>query len=733
MREVELDAGKAVVELLEQFRGELFLVASAGPLTDGLERREEFRVEETGGVGAVVGTAVLRHDGFDLGPGADHLAHLVDVAVAFLKRDGRRQRGANPEIALFQLRQEFEAEQTAERDRHQHEADRAAEHDVAIGDRPSQQRRVQPVQDQHHLRLGFLDMRGQDDRGQCGRDGERRKEPTGERIGIGAGHRPEDVALDPGQREQRQEGRNDDRRGEEDRTRDVGGRAEDSVALHAEQRLVGHMLGFRDRRRLRQAAEDRLHHDDGGIDDQAEIDRADRQQVRRFPAQHQDDDGEEQRERNGGADDQRAAQIAEEDPLQQHDQQYADHHVVQHGVGGELDQVAAIVDALDAHAGRQNAGIVDGLNELVDALDGRRALLAAPHQDDALHDVVGLVEPGNAEARLLADGDGRDVLDQHRIAARLRHHGVGEIVDRPDQADAAHDGRLLANIDGVAADIDVGVADRLEQLRQRQTVGDELAEVDLDLIGLALATPPGDVDDPRHRAEAALENPVLNGLEVEHAVVRRADQTVAEDLADRAERRDLRLHVARQRRELRQAVQHLLQRLVIGVGEGELNFDVGQTVERDGADGRDVLQARDLGLDRDRDVALDLLRRQSRALRHDVDHRRGRIGVGLDVELVERDQSADQHGGEHADHQEPPVDGKGNETIHSGLQFLGVVDQLPDAARSMNRLPLVTICSPGFRLLVTSTRLPLMRPILIWRSSTDLSSRATQMRTLSAS
>ncbi|MGY4297252.1 hypothetical protein ACVWXN_005347 [Bradyrhizobium sp. i1.4.4] len=406
---------------------------------------------------------------------------------------------------------------------------------------------------------------------------------------------------------------------------------------------------------------------------------------------------------------------------------------MQHGVGGEFDQVPAIVDALDAHAGRQDAGVVDGLNELVDALDGWRALLTAAHQDDALHDVVGIVDAGNAETGFLADSDGGDVLDQHRIAVGLRDHGVGEVVDRTDQADAAYHGRLLADIDGVAADIDVGIADRLEQLRQCQAVGDQLVEIDLELVGLALAAPAGDVDDAGHGAEAALQNPVLDGLEIEHAVVRRTDEAVAEDFADRAERRDLRLHITRQRRELRQAVQDLLLRLVIGVGEGELELDVGEAVERDGADRREVLQTRDLGLDWNRDVALDLFRRQARALRHDVDHRRRRIGIGLDVELVERDQAADQHGEEHPDHQEAPVDGKGDETIHSGLQFSWVVDQLPDAARSMNRLPLVTTCSPGFRLLVTSTKLPLMRPVLIWRSSTDLSSRATQMRTLSAS
>ena len=92
------------------------------------------------------------------------------------------------------------------------------------------------------------------------------------------------------------------------------------------------LLGLRKRGGLRQPAEDRLHHDHGGIDDQPEIDGADRQQVGGFAAQHQDDDGKEQRERNGRADDQRAAQIAEEYPLQQHDQEDADHHVVQHGV-----------------------------------------------------------------------------------------------------------------------------------------------------------------------------------------------------------------------------------------------------------------------------------------------------------------------------------------------------------------------------------------------------------------
>ena len=56
---------------------------------------------------------------------------------------------------------------------------------------------------------------------------------------------------------------------------------------------------------------------------------------------------------------QRAAQIAQEHPLHQEDQHDALQHVVQHGVGGDVDQVGAVVDPLDMHARRQDAGVVD--------------------------------------------------------------------------------------------------------------------------------------------------------------------------------------------------------------------------------------------------------------------------------------------------------------------------------------------------------------------------------------
>jgi len=94
----------------------------------------------------------------------------------------------------------------------------------------------------------------------------------------------------------------------------------------------------------------------------------------------------------------------------------------------------------------------------------RRALLATAHQHDALHDVVVLIEAGDDEPRLLADGHGGDILDQHRIAARFATTMVlARSSDGTDQAGRRAPRRMRADVDGIAADIDVGVADGLQQ------------------------------------------------------------------------------------------------------------------------------------------------------------------------------------------------------------------------------------------------------------------------------
>src|SRR5271169_3328514 len=83
---------------------------------------------------------------------------------------------------------------------------------------------------------------------------------------------------------------------------------------------------------------DIFHHDHGRVDDDAEIDRTERQQVGVLALQHQNDDGEEQRERNVGADDDGAAQVAEKNPLNEEDQHTTEDQIVQNRMRGNADQ-----------------------------------------------------------------------------------------------------------------------------------------------------------------------------------------------------------------------------------------------------------------------------------------------------------------------------------------------------------------------------------------------------------
>ena len=97
---------------------------------------------------------------------------------------------------------------------------------------------------------------------------------------------------------------------------------------------------------------------------------------------------------------------------------------------------------------------------------------AAPHQHDALDDVVDArrspAMPSRGRLPTLTVGHVAD----HRPARPgcCAHQGAADLVGRMDQADAAHHGGLRAEIHRLAADIDVGVAERLQHLRHRQAV-----------------------------------------------------------------------------------------------------------------------------------------------------------------------------------------------------------------------------------------------------------------------
>ena len=96
LREIELDARELLPQRLGHVLRELVLVDSGRPGVEGLQRHEELGIEETGGVGAVVGPAVLRDHGLHLGILAHQHAHAIDVRVAVLERHRLRETSHGP-------------------------------------------------------------------------------------------------------------------------------------------------------------------------------------------------------------------------------------------------------------------------------------------------------------------------------------------------------------------------------------------------------------------------------------------------------------------------------------------------------------------------------------------------------------------------------------------------------------------------------------------------------------
>ncbi len=185
------------------------------PLLHRPQRDVELEVEEAGDVGAVVGPADVRHDAPDLGDRGDDLAEPRGHPGGLLERDGPRQHGADPEVALLQLGHEL--------------APRPAPRCTVKASSPPVTARVskrwsrtavqgpdvRPLHRPVHQRLLLLRLVVEQERAEHRRQRHGEQQRPEDREGVGAGHRPEQRPGRPGHGEQRQEGADDDHRREE--------------------------------------------------------------------------------------------------------------------------------------------------------------------------------------------------------------------------------------------------------------------------------------------------------------------------------------------------------------------------------------------------------------------------------------------------------------------------------------------------------------------------------------
>ena len=185
--------------------------------------------------------------------------------------------------------------------------------------------------DAQHRVSPFLDLAfAEDEVAEHGRDQKSEQKSAQQGEGYGPRHGAEQAALDALQGEDGQIGNDDDDAGEEDRLLYFVGGSGD----YLEKSLLP--LGELD------VAHDVFHHDHGAIHDHAEIECAERKQIRRNVAEIEKNGGEKQCEGNRDRDDQRAANVAQEDKKNQRNQDHAVGEISQNRVGGVMHQFAAV-------------------------------------------------------------------------------------------------------------------------------------------------------------------------------------------------------------------------------------------------------------------------------------------------------------------------------------------------------------------------------------------------------
>ncbi len=387
-----------------------------------------------------------------------------------------------------------------------------------------------------------------------------------------------------------------------------------------------------------------------------------------------------------------------------------------------MEQVGAVVVGLDLRPGQEPAGggVVDLRDLGLDVLQGRHRLRVLPHEHDALHAVVIVVTDvfegqGRTRGSLLVGmvitdpPQAREVAHDHApLAGQLSRQepspldhvldANGLVVDRGDDQVAdflnpadflgAEDRRgsdrvlqpqhLVHRVQAAAKEADtprrhghlalgnvvaahggVGILQGGLELAQRDPVAAEAVGIGLHLIAPHRAAEAGEVHDPRHPPQLALQHPVLQRLDVIQRVELSAGsilgdpQDIAVDFPGGRLGGDGGRHVGRQRLGDRgHPVDHFLpSREIVGGVVVPGHLQVAEAEERLAID---LLQAGHAGeghFQGDGDLPLDLLGRRAGEQGDDFDDGRCRVGVGFDVDVHEAIQA------EHRQEESPQDDG----------------------------------------------------------------------------
>ena len=506
----------------------------------------------------------------------------------------------------------------------------------------------------------LLQQHRREDRHKCQGKDQGPQQGEAQRIGQRTEHLPFDLL----EREDRNQCRDDDQLGKEHSFRPVFRRMPDNphLAHHVKGRHP-HLTSF-----PVECDKQPLHHHDRPVDNDAEVYRPHREQIRTHPHRPEADEGKEQRQRYDDRHHDRRTPVRHKNQHNESHQQDSLYQVASHRMHRQVHQILPVIEGDDPHILRQRV-LLDIGDLVFQGGDHFTGVFPFPHHDDSLYHVV-LFHPSD-----LSETGQRglvhvcQVLHQDRRTVDVLHHDILDLLHVVDQTDPPDDIRLRTPGDHVAPYVDIALGNGVIELECRHPVVDQLVRIHTHLEGLHL---PSEADDIRHsgdRPQFPFDHPILKSLQLPCRPLVTA-QRIPENLPRRpVQRLYLRCHPFRQVCIVQEVIDLLAGIEIVHIVIKH-HMDDRQPEQCRTPDIRLLLYRVHGYLDRDRDELLDLLRAPSRPLGNDRHLRVRHIRKSVDGRMQETDRPGDNgYHGQEKDEKLVP-ERESDDSVYKGMHLV---------------------------------------------------------------
>ena len=373
------------------------------------------------------------------------------------------------EVALVEARKELGPKPRGEGEARHHQQDRQHGRRRTLPERHSESRGIRPrgLRDKGAFFLRHATRHEDRHGGGHERDGQNHgSEQGGEH---GERHRVEHLSLNALKGQDRQVHDHDDELAEHEGAANLlRGLEHDGQALRRQKPSPQPAL------LLGETADAVLDDDDGAIDDDAEVQGPEAQQVAAHASTDHADHSKQHRQRDNERGDDRGPDVPQEQKEDHDHKGGAQGQVVADRLDGGVDQLGAVIHRLRHHTAGKSA--IDFGHLRRDPLRHRTGVLTHEHEGGPDHDLTAILRR-RTRAQLRTHQNLGDVADVDRGAPRAPDHDPPYVVKIRHLAGGANQVLLAATFDVARSHVRVVLRKRPQDVAERETVGDEAVRI----------------------------------------------------------------------------------------------------------------------------------------------------------------------------------------------------------------------------------------------------------------